>query len=218
MSGVWFAGLMKPQPMPITSSTIDTLTTTMMLLTKADSCVPRISSAVSSARMNTAGRFMRPLTPSGDSLERRVGPLVWYSRPEPGEDAIGVFTPRDRDRRRADRILEHQVPADDPGDQLAHRRVGVGVGAAGDGDHRGELGVTETGERAADAGDDEREDDRRARAIGDRGRRAHEQAGADDRADPQRHERERTQRPPERAFPGRAGLGHQLVDGFGPEQ
>ena len=60
MNGVWFAGLMKPQPIPITSSTIATLMTTMMLLTNADSWVPRISSAVSSARMNTAGMFMIP--------------------------------------------------------------------------------------------------------------------------------------------------------------
>ncbi len=45
MNGVWFAGLMKPQPMPITISTIATLMMTMMLLTKADSCVPRISSS-----------------------------------------------------------------------------------------------------------------------------------------------------------------------------
>jgi hypothetical protein len=55
---------MKPQPMKITISTIVTLVTTMMLLTKADSCVPRISSADNSARMTTAGMFMMPVTPS----------------------------------------------------------------------------------------------------------------------------------------------------------
>src|SRR5678815_5293686 len=49
--------------MPITSSTIDTLTTTMMLLTTADSWVPRISNAVRIARMNTAGTFMMPCAP-----------------------------------------------------------------------------------------------------------------------------------------------------------
>src|SRR6476660_174728 len=38
MYGVWFAGFMKPQPMTITISTMDTFVTTMMLLTVADSC------------------------------------------------------------------------------------------------------------------------------------------------------------------------------------
>ena len=35
--------------------------------------------------------------------------------------------------------------------ELAERGVGVGVGAAGDGDHGGELGVAECGEGAAEA-------------------------------------------------------------------
>jgi hypothetical protein len=64
---VWFAGLMKPQPMTITMITIVTLTMTMMLLTQADSLMPRISSNDSSARMNTAGIFMIPCTPFTDS-------------------------------------------------------------------------------------------------------------------------------------------------------
>ena len=37
-----------------------TFKTTMMPLTNADSFVPRISSRVSSSRMNTAGMFMMP--------------------------------------------------------------------------------------------------------------------------------------------------------------
>ena len=71
MNGVWFAGLMKPQPIAITISTIETLVMTIRLLTNADSCVPRISSSDSSSRMKTAGMFMMPATPSGDCcLER----------------------------------------------------------------------------------------------------------------------------------------------------
>src|SRR4029079_17887644 len=63
MKGVWLAGLMNPQPIAITSRTIDTLMMTMIELTTADSWVPRISSAVRIARMNTAGTFMMPCTP-----------------------------------------------------------------------------------------------------------------------------------------------------------
>ncbi len=54
---------MKPQPIAITRRTIDTFTTTISPLMKADSFVPRMSSAVSSARMRIAGRFMIPCTP-----------------------------------------------------------------------------------------------------------------------------------------------------------
>src|SRR3954471_9344947 len=50
-----------------------------------------------------------------------------------------------------DRIFQDQIPPDDPGHQLAHGRVGVGVGAARDRDQGRELGVAEcrqaTGER-----------------------------------------------------------------------
>ena len=48
----------------------------------------------------------------------------------------------------AHRIFENQVPADDPGNQFTHCCVGVGVRAARDGNHRGELGVTERSKRA----------------------------------------------------------------------
>ena len=74
-----------------------------------------------------------------------------------------VARPADRDRRGADHVFEDQVPADQPGDELAHRGIGVGVGRAGDRHGRGHLGVAEAGEGAGDAAEDERERDRRAR-------------------------------------------------------
>ena len=83
-------------------------------------------------------------------------------------------------------------------DQLAERRVGVGVGRAGDRHHRRELGVAERREAAGDRREHEREDDRRAGAqvLGPAGgRRAdrREDAGADDRADAERGELQRTE-------------------------
>src|SRR5258708_38134762 len=62
----------------------------------------------------------------------------------------------------ADGIFEDEVPTDDPGDKFAHGGVGVGVGAAGDGDHGGEFGVTDGSEAAGDGDQDERESDGRA--------------------------------------------------------
>ena len=54
-----------------------------------------------------------------------------------------------------ERILENQVPTDDPGEQLAHGGVGVSVRAPRDGNHRGKFAVAEPGECAADSGADE---------------------------------------------------------------
>ena len=84
---------------------------------------------------------------------------------EAGQQRGEIAAPGDRDGDVADRVLEDQIPADDPGDQLAERRVGVGVGAAGLRNHRRQLGVAEAGERAHHAEQQEREDQRRPGAV-----------------------------------------------------
>jgi len=53
-----------------------------------------------------------------------------------------------------------RFPADDPGDEFAERGVGVGVGGAGDGNHAGELGVTEASEGADEADKHQRDGER----------------------------------------------------------
>jgi hypothetical protein len=53
--------------MAMTAMTILTLVTTMMPFTKADSCVPRMSSSDSATRIAMAGRFTMPWTPSSAS-------------------------------------------------------------------------------------------------------------------------------------------------------
>src|SRR6185369_8267991 len=59
-----------------------------------------------------------------------------------------------------DRVLDDQVPADNPGDQLAECRVRVGVSRTGDRNHRGEFGVTECRKPTNDRRDDERQHQR----------------------------------------------------------
>ena len=81
MSGVWLAGLMNPQPIAMTARTMATFVTTMMPLTNADSCVPRMSSSDSARRMNIAGMFMMPC----DAVHR--------SRTANGAIAYGTFNP-----------------------------------------------------------------------------------------------------------------------------
>ena len=51
----------------------------------------------------------------------------------------------------ADGVLQDQVPTDDPGHQFSHGGVGVGVSAAGNGNHRRQLGIAEPGEGANDS-------------------------------------------------------------------
>ena len=154
---------------------------------------------------------------AGHGLERRVRPFIRDPHAEPLEHPVEVLAPGDRYRRRPDGILEHEIPADDPGDELAHRRVRIRVRAAGDGNHRGELGVAEAGERAADAGDDEGQRDRRAGAIRNGGRGAHEQPRADDGPDAERNQRPRTERALQSVLARSLCVGQQPIDRLRPE-
>ncbi len=122
-------------------------------------------------------------------------PFVRNAHPDEFENAVEVLAPGDGDRRGSDCVFEHQVPADDPGDEFAHRRVRVGVGAAGDRNHRRELRVAEAGKQTADCRHQERQCHGRPRSLCDGGRGPHEDTGADDRADPERHERPSPERP-----------------------
>ena len=138
------------------------------------------------------------------NLARPCGSRSTASRgmmmPNPRDERLEVVGPADRDGDVADGVLDDQVPADDPGDELAERGVGVGVGAAGDRHHRRELGVAERGEAAGDGGEDEREDQRGPGAgprgvAGGGGADGREDAGADDRADAEHDDVERAERP-----------------------
>src|SRR4030043_726814 len=82
-----------------------------------------------------------------------------------------------------DQVLEHQVPADDPGDDLAEGHIGVGVSAPGDWEHAGQLGVGEGAKGAGDGGDDEGHQDAGPGQLGSLAR-GYKDPGADDRPDP----------------------------------
>ncbi len=144
-----------------------------------------------SSTMITAGRLMMP---TGGAAAIHCG----KRDAEAGEQALHVAAPANRHRHRADGVLENQVPADHPGDQLAQRGVGIGVGAAGDRDHRRELGVAQRRERARQARREVRHGDRRAGLVGRGGAGQHEDAGADDGSDTQERKVERTQAASER--------------------
>ena len=107
-------------------------------------------------------------------------PLVWKAQSEPIEHAISILAPCGGDSRCRNGVFEDEVPTDDPGNEFPHGGIGIGVGAAGNRNHRGELRVTETRKGAADAGNDERKDNRWTRTVGNRSSGAHEKTRADD--------------------------------------
>ena len=78
---------------------------------------------------------------------------------EPVEQIDDMGGKADADGHVGAGVFEDQIPADDPGDQFAHGGVGVGIGRAGDGNHRGEFGITEAGERADKGDQDQRKRD-----------------------------------------------------------
>jgi hypothetical protein len=80
--------------------------------------------------------------------ERRAGIGGGHNDPKILEKAHYVTRPTDCDRRCAERVFQNEIPADDPGDQFAHRRIGVGVGAARDWNRRGHFGVAQPGKSA----------------------------------------------------------------------
>ncbi len=114
------------------------------------------------------------------------------------------------------RIFQSQVPADDPCEQLAQRRVAVSVGAAGHGNQRGEFGITQRGERRDDARQREGKHHRRSGVLRRRRAGQHEDARADDAADAQQHQIQRPQRAMEAVVGQRLRL--QVGDTFSAKQ
>ena len=77
-------------------------------------------------------------------------------------------------------VLEDQVPADDPGHQLAKRRVGVGVSRARNRDHGRQLRIAEPSQRADDRHQNKR-DRQRGTSAGTSGNCSVMQQQIDDR-------------------------------------
>ena len=187
----------------------------MTLLAVELSRVPRSSSQVMAITIAKAGRLTRIGSPSNvrrraqQAVHVRVGTeqrrAIAGGQPcrqvdaHAAEERAEVVAPRDGDGHVADRVLEDQVPADDPGDHFAQRGVGIGVRAAGLRNHRRQLGVAQRRQRAHRAEQQERQHQRRPGAVADhhavgpdlarRGRAdGAEDAGADDGADRQHHQ------------------------------
>jgi hypothetical protein len=116
-------------------------------------------------------------------------------QPELGNHALKVSRPAIGNRGRADRVLENQIPADHPGEQLAERCVGIGVGRSGHWHHRRKFGVAQRRENAGHAGEDVGKHQRGTGHIVGGGARRDENPGANHRANPQTGQLDRTEDP-----------------------
>ncbi len=182
---------------------------TMTLLTRADSWTPTTRSVGHQGDHHHGRRIDHragevPGVLRGVVVKRRSRKVGRHDDAEVSQKAHDIAGPADGDGGGAERVFQDQIPADDPGDELAERRIGVSVGAAGDRDGRGHLGVAQPGAAADHGAEQKRQRDRRT-GIGRGGVAGeNEDAGADDGADAEPDDMDRGQAALERhpAMPG----------------
>src|SRR6266550_1278098 len=123
------------------------------------------------------------------------------------EQRLEIISPRNGDCDVANRVLEDEIPTDDPRDELAECRVRVSVRAPRLWNHRCELRITKCSERANKAEQEERKNERGSRSTPDnmtgrvglsrRGRSNRpKDSGANDSADREHYQVAGSQRPP----------------------
>src|SRR5260370_12388306 len=88
---------------------------------------------------------------------------MWVNA-EPVHQVEQVLRKSDANGHVADRVFEDQVPTDNPGAKLAHRRLSIGVRAAGNRNHGCKFGITHRSESTRDSDQDKGESDGWARA------------------------------------------------------
>ncbi len=122
------------------------------------------------------------------------------------QPADQVGRPADCDGRTGQRIFENQGPTDDPGRDLAHGRIGIGIGGTRCRNQGRHFGIGQGGTGADKTANGKGQDNARSRQAGaDAGQGV--DTCADDAADTQRHQVRPAQR-----------LGQRLAIGFGSLQ
>ena len=119
------------------------------------------------------GRQVEPASGELPFNDRGRGKLLRQMKSEQVlQDVVQICGEPHRDAHIREGVLKNQVPSDDPGEDLAERRVRIGVCAPGNGNHGSQLGIAKSREAAGYRHQDERERNRRtsAGAPGQRGR------------------------------------------------
>ena len=142
----------------------------------------------------------------------RGGQLDRQMKSEAFQQLVEIAGPSRGDGGGLQRVFQNKIPADHEGDQLAERKIRVGVCGTGHRGHRGELRIAQTGETAADGG--QQEGNAQCRSGGQRALSGkYEDAGADDGADTKHGKVKRLQR----SFQW-SRLGYKLLHGFFTKQ
>ncbi len=132
----------------------------------------------------------------GDRRSRGGGQRGWNDDVQVVlQQADAIARPAHGHGRGRQAVFQQQQQAHDPGHDLAHRGVGVGIGRARHRQGRRQLGVAKGHEGAEQAGDDERDGDRRPGELCGGAAGQHEDAGADDAAYAQQDQVQRPQGP-----------------------
>src|SRR5207244_3384377 len=96
------------------------------------------------------------------------------------QEDVEVLGPVGGQHAAAHGIFQHQVPADDPGEEFAERGVSVGIGAAGDWRHGGKFGIAQGGQGTAKPGNSKGDHHGRSAPVGSSFAGHDEDAGTDD--------------------------------------
>ena len=67
------------------------------------------------------------------------------------EEFYGVARPSNGDRGGSEKVFQDKVPANNPSEEFAEASIGVGIGAAGGGNHGSVFSVTEASKETANA-------------------------------------------------------------------
>ena len=132
----------------------------------------------------------------GDDEDRRQGDEAavrrhccqgfWQIDAARMKDADEVRRPAAGNGAGADGIFQNQAPADPPTKDFTERGIGIGIGTAGNGQERGQLGIRETDKGTGDGGKNKGEHQARAGVFCSADTREDENPRADD--DAQAHE------------------------------
>ena len=137
---------------------------------------------------------------------------------EIAKQADEVATPSGGDGGGAEGILEHQIPADDPGKNFAESGIAVGVGRSGDRNHGRKFGIAKSGENAPDSGENKGEYDGGTGMQCRRGTGNDENASPDDGSDTERNQVGGPEGPPQTVLTGFMRLAENCCDRLGRQQ
>src|SRR3990170_862390 len=79
------------------------------------------------------------------------GEILGYGLAKSAYKFSKIIGPQDGHGNVANSILQQQVPSDDPGHELSQRIICIGVGAAGNRNHGGKLGIAQSGKPAGNS-------------------------------------------------------------------